>query len=411
MVQAHAVESGRALQHAGATGRIDAILDRADAMDTRRREANAAAPAASHRRRAQKLNVCAVGLMVAIGGVVYVPEAGNKASGAGREQPPAVAAGEALHARSAVIGNTTANDKPMDRPLQAGEPGGARTIGVEEAPMDEGGIETQGASDAHSNDGAVATPVAGPPIEQPGSDTENRAHGAAEERMPSEVVRTAPIAPATIASLEEPSQRDESSSPPLARETALRTAPIAAATNALAEQPPQRNAPSSPPPALETSSKIDRAKDPVAVQVGQVISGVNMRAGPSNGQPVLTTIPRGSPIEVIECRHWCEVIFAGQRGWVYKTFVSAPLADGAMSRERTKPSPRKAGSNNGVLRTTRTRASDPHRPKPVAARLSANQSARDARCRSQSSSGMFLWGAVEYLWNQLRPTAAGSDCD
>src|SRR5262249_23553197 len=117
---------------------------------------------------------------------------------------------------------------------------------------------------------------------------------------------------------------------------------------------------------------------------------------------VLATIPPGSSIEVIKCRHWCEVIFAGQRGWVYKTFIGAPLAD---VPERTRPSPRKAGSNSGVLRGTRTAVPGPHRLKPATARLSGDQSTRDARSRSQSSSGLFLWDAIEYLWKQIRPTA------
>ena len=162
----------------------------------------------------------------------------------------------------------------------------------------------------------------------------------------------------------------------------------------------------SPPPVRpETRSAIDRAKDPVAIQVGRVISGVNMRAGPGNSQPVLATIPRGSPVEVIKCRQWCEVIFAGQRGWVYKTFISAPLADATVSPERIRPSPRKAGSNSGVSGGTRTWASDPHRLKPATVRLSADQSTRDAQGRSQSSSRLILWDAIEYLWKQIRPTA------
>jgi uncharacterized protein YraI len=48
---------------------------------------------------------------------------------------------------------------------------------------------------------------------------------------------------------------------------------------------------------------------------------VKLRAGPGNGQPVVATISRGTSVEVINCRAWCEVIFAGQRGWVYKSYL------------------------------------------------------------------------------------------
>jgi uncharacterized protein YraI len=367
ILRAHAAESERALQKAAsATSRIDAMLASiADTKASRRTEANATPPAANHTRRARQLNVCVVGLIVVVGG------SGFYASEAGKEQPPAIAAAEALEARSVVIGNADVSDTPTQRPLQTTEPGGSRTVGVGEERLDEGGIGTKSSSGEHSNDQAVVTPVAGQPIEKLGPDTENRPDGAAGERMPGEAAPAESVPPAANASAEEPS-RD--------------AAP--------------------PPPAIpETSPAIDRAKDPVAVQVARVTSGVNMRAGPGNGQPVLAAIPRGSPIEVVKCAHWCEVIFAGQRGWVYKTFIRAPLADVPMLHERTRPRPRKAGSNHGAWGGARTWASDPRRLKPATVRLATDQSTRDAQSRSQSSDRPILWGAIVYLWKQIRPSA------
>jgi hypothetical protein len=100
--------------------------------------------------------------------------------------------------------------------------------------------------------------------------------------------------------------------------------PLAAAgqpaTNPTDEQPPPADAPSPLPSAIETGS-VARPDAAATVRIARVVSGVNMRAGPSNDQPVLATISRGSPVEVIHCRQWCEVVFAGQRGWVYKSFV------------------------------------------------------------------------------------------
>jgi hypothetical protein len=377
MIEAHAAESGRAVRDAGATDRIDALVAAmADARSSRRTQADAAPHAASHGRRAQRLNVCIVGLVVAMGNVIYVSEAGNKVPEVGKEQPPAIAADAALQARTVVIGNATANDETVER-LPAGEPGGSRTIGVEEERTDVGEIGIESTSDAHPSDRAVATPVAGQPTEKPGSDTETQADDAAGERMPRAAVRTDPIAPATKASAEEPSQPDASSSPP---------------------------------PARDTGSAIDRANDPVATQVARVTSGVNMRAGPSNRQPVLATIPRGSSIEVVKCSQWCEVIFAGQRGWVYKTFIRAPVADAATSPEHTRPSPPKARSSSSGLRGKRT-LPDPHRPRLVPVRVSADQSVRDAASRSQSSSGNVLWDAVQYLWKQVVPSALRPNSD
>lgn len=379
MIEAHAAESGRALRDAGATDRIGALVaDITDAKAARRTNASAAPPAASHRRRAQHLNVCVVGLIMAMGNVIYVSEAGNKVPEVGKEQPPVIAADAALQARSVVIGNAVANDKAVEPQLPAGEPGSSPTIGVGEERIDEGEIGTKSSPDAPSDDQAVATPVVEQPTERPGSDMETQVDGAAGERIPGEAVRPDPIAPAT---------------------------------NASAEEPPRPDASSPPPPARGSRSAIERANEPVATQVGRTISGVNMRAGPSNGQPVLATIPRGSPIEVVKCGQWCEVIFAGQRGWVYKTFIRAPLADVAMSPVRARPSPRKAGSNSAVWRGNRTWGSDPHRFKPVKVRVSTDQSTRDGRSASHSSSGNFFWSTVEYLWNQIRPPALRRNYD
>jgi uncharacterized protein YraI len=76
-------------------------------------------------------------------------------------------------------------------------------------------------------------------------------------------------------------------------------------------------------PASETGSTVDQAGARAANHVARTVSDVNMRAGPSNGQAVLATIPRGSAVEVIDCRQWCQVVFGGQRGWIYKGFVGA----------------------------------------------------------------------------------------
>jgi Bacterial SH3 domain len=102
----------------------------------------------------------------------------------------------------------------------------------------------------------------------------------------------------------------------------VRSGAIAPVTTPTSEQQAPPEASSSPPLSDETGSTSDRARDPVPIRVARVISGVNMRAGPSNGQAVVGTIPGGSTVDVISCRAWCEVIFAGQRGWVYKGFIA-----------------------------------------------------------------------------------------
>ena len=55
---------------------------------------------------------------------------------------------------------------------------------------------------------------------------------------------------------------------------------------------------------------------------------VNMRAGPDISEPVVTIVSGGSPIEVISCNGWCEVVYAGKRGWIYKDFIEVSSLEG-----------------------------------------------------------------------------------
>lgn len=52
-----------------------------------------------------------------------------------------------------------------------------------------------------------------------------------------------------------------------------------------------------------------------------VTTDVNMRAGPSNDAGVILVVRRNREVEVIGCNYWCEVIYDGKRGFIYKGFV------------------------------------------------------------------------------------------
>lgn len=55
-------------------------------------------------------------------------------------------------------------------------------------------------------------------------------------------------------------------------------------------------------------------------------ANVNMRSGPSTGYPAVTVIPVGAPVTIYGCMssvNWCDVAFAGGRGWVSGNYVQA----------------------------------------------------------------------------------------
>ncbi len=57
-------------------------------------------------------------------------------------------------------------------------------------------------------------------------------------------------------------------------------------------------------------------------RIAQAVTHVNMRAGPNNAEPIVAVVSEGSPVKVVQCSHWCEVIFSGQRGWIYGDLIS-----------------------------------------------------------------------------------------
>jgi hypothetical protein len=245
---------------------------------------DAAPPIASHRWRTLHPITFAAGLIVVIaaGGAVL-------RSGASQRQPAVVAADSAPEEASRVVVNATTAVHSVERPLPAAEPDARRSIiGDEGKQTAESGIGAGPASVAKPDQPPVVTAVAGHPIENLGRGTEPRSDGPEKVQPSAEATSPEPIAP---------------------------TADRASA------QPPPADTPQWLTTARETGSTGDQADAHAASLPAWIVSDVNMRAGPSNGQAVVATIPRGSPVEVIDCRQWCEVIFTGQRGWVYRSFV------------------------------------------------------------------------------------------
>lgn len=54
----------------------------------------------------------------------------------------------------------------------------------------------------------------------------------------------------------------------------------------------------------------------------RIRSGVNMRAAPKSGSPIIGTIPTNAAVTVAPgCQHWCSVSYNGKRGFIYKSFL------------------------------------------------------------------------------------------
>jgi SH3-like domain-containing protein len=46
-----------------------------------------------------------------------------------------------------------------------------------------------------------------------------------------------------------------------------------------------------------------------------------MRAEAENSAAVLTVVPAGKNVQVVECRGWCEVSYEGRQGFIHQRFL------------------------------------------------------------------------------------------
>jgi hypothetical protein len=69
-------------------------------------------------------------------------------------------------------------------------------------------------------------------------------------------------------------------------------------------------------------AKADATSDAAPKRMAAVTADVRLRAARNDSSAVLGVVPKGTEIGVVSCDGWCEVVFAGKRGFVYKNFVS-----------------------------------------------------------------------------------------
>jgi hypothetical protein len=77
-------------------------------------------------------------------------------------------------------------------------------------------------------------------------------------------------------------------------------------------------------PGIQADADADAEADTQAVTATRsvpVTTDVNMRARPDNSAPVILVVPGRRHVDVIDCDFWCEVVYNGKRGWIYKGFV------------------------------------------------------------------------------------------
>ncbi|MDG4895334.1 SH3 domain-containing protein [Mesorhizobium sp. WSM4976] len=54
---------------------------------------------------------------------------------------------------------------------------------------------------------------------------------------------------------------------------------------------------------------------------GRILRAVTMRSGPKKGAAAIVTVPAKASVQVMNCKQWCEIVYNGKHGWVYKSYV------------------------------------------------------------------------------------------
>jgi hypothetical protein len=96
-----------------------------------------------------------------------------------------------------------------------------------------------------------------------------------------------------------------------------------------------------PAPEMPVTEEKPAAEErPAPQRTVRVNDGVNLRARPASGSKVLRVVPARASVGLVDCKAWCEVIYDGTRGFIYKSFVG-----GKRAASRKKPTEEKATAN------------------------------------------------------------------
>lgn len=86
-----------------------------------------------------------------------------------------------------------------------------------------------------------------------------------------------------------------------------------------------------PAPAAPANTKLAAVSQP-DLKPATVTKHVNLREGPADEAVVITVVPANAKVEAETDCGWCTVVYKGQRGYIYKSFI-----DRGAAKEATAP--------------------------------------------------------------------------
>lgn len=155
--------------------------------------------------------------------------------------------------------------------------------------------------------------------------TASAAPDADQAAAPSQVANQdepAPDKPATTAAFAQ-SATDTDATTELAKVAA--PAPVAgsnpdgAQTAAIPEVQPQ--APEQKPANAQDDNAKARPRKVAAAGSGRILRAVTMRSAPKKGATPIGTVPARTSVQLMGCKQWCEIVYNGKHGWIYKSYI------------------------------------------------------------------------------------------
>ncbi|MER9744142.1 SH3 domain-containing protein [Mesorhizobium sp. M0187] len=71
----------------------------------------------------------------------------------------------------------------------------------------------------------------------------------------------------------------------------------------------------------DTQAKAKPQKVAAAAGTGRILRAVTMRSGPQKNAAAMGTVPAKSSVQVMSCKKWCQIVYNGKRGWIYKSYI------------------------------------------------------------------------------------------
>jgi hypothetical protein len=67
----------------------------------------------------------------------------------------------------------------------------------------------------------------------------------------------------------------------------------------------------------------------------QIRTAANMRSRPKSGSGIIMVVPQSATVQLVGCKVWCEIVYKGKRGYVYKDFLNGSRSASNSSKPKS----------------------------------------------------------------------------